>query len=346
MSRRDLPESDHKTTLFLLVGFFSGIIVSIIFAVLFSYTQTKSTIKKSWRESNVPTATAYKFTDPLLGISLLQVDSPEYGDLQNGIDSYIAKQKNNTNLVSASVYVRDIMNAEGFQINPQRTYPSGSLMKVPLMMAYYSLAQKDPETLSQQIYYSGEQDLDAGEEIKSPVQLTPGSKYSVEQLIEHMIQYSDNNAMDLLFKNLSSTHHHNALTDLFANLGVDLNLIDKTDVQSYSVFLRVLYNATYLDRDYSEKALSLLTRTDFTRGIKEGVPNRVTVAEKFGETKLVDTNGQIKAAVLHNCGIIYYPKHPYLLCVMTVGHANKDLETVIKNISQMTFKEMEKRYPF
>jgi hypothetical protein len=46
---------------------------------------------------------------------------------------------------------------------------------------------------------------------------------------------------------------------------------------------------------------------------------------------------------LHDCGIIYYPGNPYLLCVMTRGTDWSALEKTIQTISAMTYKEVDSR---
>jgi hypothetical protein len=44
---------------------------------------------------------------------------------------------------------------------------------------------------------------------------------------------------------------------------------------------------------------------------------------------------------MHDCGIVYYPYRPYLLCVMTKGSGEiKSLETVIQDVSKMVYEEV------
>lgn len=302
---------------------------------------------KSLRESDIASSTGYTFTDPLIGLSSTNtVNSSQYAQLQNAIQDYISSQEQ-TDLFSASVKFSDIEASQGFTINPTEQYDPASLTKVPLAMAYYSLAQNDPSVLSQQIAYSGNPNLDTSEQIQSPTQLVPGQTYTVEEMIEHMIKYSDNNAEQLLADHLATTGQLDVLSTLFNNLGIvsDPDNPDDITVQSYSLFLRVLFNSTYLDRDYSEKLLQLLSETDFSSGIDAGVPNNIVVSEKFGDARIPNAQGQQVGAELQNCGIVYYPEHPYLLCIMTKGNSIPNLETAIAQISKMIYDGVEQRYP-
>lgn len=344
MSRKDKEQrrpwyADGRLWVVFLVGLCVGL------APFFAGTLRAKTMTKGLRESDIPSSSGYIYTDPLLGISNSQSDSPEFTGLKNQLQSYI---KGASGLTDASVYFRDLREGQGFTINPGDKYNPASLQKVPLMMAYYALAEKDPSVLNQPIYYAGGQDSDSQEDIESPIQLTPGTTYTVDQLIDHMIKNSDNNALGLLLQHLSDIGQMQVLNDIFNDLGIDPGSLtvpsDFLTVQSYSLFLRVLYNATYLDRIDSEKALKLMSESDFTAGISSGVPNAVQVAQKFGESRIADQSGAIIGGELHNCGIVYYPNHPYLLCIMTKGDTKPDLEKAIAGISSITYKSVVAKY--
>jgi hypothetical protein len=46
---------------------------------------------------------------------------------------------------------------------------------------------------------------------------------------------------------------------------------------------------------------------------------------------------------LLDCGIIYYPNNPYILCVMTEGTEWGKMEEVISNVSKMVYEEVKAR---
>ena len=328
-----------------IIGFLAGAVIFSFGMYLFLLQNQNQTIKPL-RESDIASSSAYSFTDPLLTVTSGGSNAPEYAPLQQEIQNYLSAQEQGP-LFSASVKFSDIEEQEGFTINPDETYDPASLTKIPLAMAYYALAEKDPAVLSQEIYYSGQPDLDAKEQIESPTQFTPGQSYTVQEMIEHMLRYSDNNAEQLLADHLSAINQLSVLSTLFYDLGIKSqpNNPDDTTVQSYALFLRVLFNATYLDRDYSEKLLQLLSEGDFIKGISAGVPSSVIVSQKFGDAIIPNSQGVQVGAELQNCGIVYYPDHPYILCVMTKGDNVTNLERVIAHVSQMTYQAMAVRYP-
>ena len=328
-----------------VIGFLLGAVC--IGLILFAFEDHQTTSKlRAVRESDFASSSAYEFTDPLMSVSSGGVNpAPEYAQLYQKVSTYITGQQS-AGLTTASVSFRDIDNSDGFNVNPTTLYDPASLTKIPLAMAYYSLAEQDPTVLSQTIYYSGDPDLDANEQIESPVQLAPGN-FTVEHMIEHMIRYSDNNAEQLLADHLGAIGQLKVLATLFADLGIKPNPDDPeyATAQSYSLFLRVLYNATYLDRDHSEKLLQLLAQSDFSKGIEGGVPNGISVAQKFGDVRITDAQGTQVGAELQDCGIVYDPDHPFVLCIMTKGSNIHYLESVISDISQIVYQNIEQRYP-
>jgi beta-lactamase class A len=102
----------------------------------------------------------------------------------------------------------------------------------------------------------------------------------------------------------------------------------------------VLYNASYLNRELSEKALKHLSSSVFREGIIAGTPPGVEIASKFGERTIHVSDEEPDIMQLHDFGIIYFPKHPYLLGVMTRGKDFKELGKVIRDISHEVYEEV------
>ena len=154
-----------------------------------------------------------------------------------------------------------------------------------------------------------------------------------------MIVYSDNQAIGLLTKMLPLT----VMEDLFSMLGVGEDVLmdpeGKLTVKEYAGFFRILFNSSYLSREYSEKALALLAMTDYRDALPAGVSDKITVAHKFGEAGTENVERQ-----LHDCGIVYFPDHPYLVCIMTRGKDSETLKKSIVDISKFLYDKIDKQY--
>jgi beta-lactamase class A len=110
-------------------------------------------------------------------------------------------------------------------------------------------------------------------------------------------------------------------------------------VKGYSSIFRLLYNSSFLDTENSEKLLATLSESSFNQGLRQGVPENIKISHKFGEREITKTGEK----QLHDCGIIYYPTNPYLLCVMTKGKDFKELTRIIGHISSEVYKEFDSR---
>ena len=185
-------------------------------------------------------------------------------------------------------------------------------MKLPILFMYLKAAEANPDILSQTLIANGENALS---QIYPPTdEIKVGSGYVIADLLERLIVFSDNIASNTLITALPIEIQDRVFTDLNIPLP---DTIDYTlSVKEYASFFRMLYNASYFTRDYSEKALEILARTDFLGGLTGKLPRDLKVAHKFGEREYVDPSGKI-INQLHDCGIVYYEPYPYLVCIMT-----------------------------
>jgi beta-lactamase class A len=322
-----------------------GVVLGLIagaggYALFGPHTVTYSSTALRLSDLNQNEST-YRFIDPLLALKNQNNSTPqEFKSLESDLTNFIASQKAKGKVGAVSVYFREVGHQGGITLNPDEEYNPASLLKVPTMMAYYKIAETNPSILTDRLLYSGTTDENVQEHLKSRVQLTPGQTYSVEELIEHMIKYSDNNAATLLIDHLNATSHEDAFNTLFNDLGItELDLTDDfITTNAYILFFRVLYNSTYLSRDMSEKAMELLTQTDFKDGLVAGFGDQtIPAAHKFGEFTLTEKDGTVIKSELHDCGFIYYPGHTYSLCIMTKGDDFAALKNVISGISSRIY---------
>jgi beta-lactamase class A len=251
-------------------------------------------------------------------------------------DQYIAEGK----ATRISVWVRDLETRQWAASNEFETFIPASLMKVPLMIAYYKFAEIDPSILETPLEYTVAKDMDDSvQDFPPETNLEVGKTYSVERLIEEMITASDNNATEILSDKMSPEFYKEVLMELGIVVPTGEQHKDFVTAKSYANIFRILYNASYLHRDYSEKALALLTQSKFI-GMKEPLPDDVVVAHKFGEREIDYTDGTLVKRELHDCGIVYKNTHHYSLCIMTEGDSFDDLRTIIEDLSKITYDNM------
>jgi beta-lactamase class A len=224
----------------------------------------------------------YTFTNPLLDCETGQdmIGGEEIKSFKNNLQQLIAKKVDKKDAQFVAVYFRDLNNGPWFGINEQEGFSPASLLKVPIMMAYFKLAEANPGLLSKQVVFSRDMEDENLREFYKPSNAVEyGKSYTVEDLIYRMIVYSDNNAKHILLSHIDGV----SIVKPYLDMGLDVpgskELENFMTVHEYASFFRVLFNATYLNREMSEKALEMLSRVEFDRGIPAGVPG-ITVAHK------------------------------------------------------------------
>ncbi len=277
--------------------------------------------------------TQLKLVSPLLRCETsLTVNDAETRKLNGIIQSYVTEAQTAGEAKNISVYFRDPNIGNWFAINGEEKYTPASLLKVAAMMTYFKAAETKPEIMDEKIKFDGP--VTADYNIAPLETLTAGQTYTVGDLVTRMIDHSDNDAKDLLLKRVTDEEFKKVFDDVRVDLPNFSEVENFMTVKNYVSFFRTLYNASYLNDVMSEKALEIMTNGDFRAGLVAGVPAGISVSHKFGERYyLPDGTKQ-----LHDCGVVYHPVHPYILCVMTRGDSFEKLSRVIQKVSALTYQ--------
>lgn len=311
-----------------------------IFIGWFSSYNDQPELAYGFRDQNA----GYRFINPLIFIKTPEEQAfPQYESLKETFDEYVSGATAEQKAADISVYFRNLNTSQWVAVNPEQKFSPASMLKVLTLTSVLKEAEGRPELLSLKVNVG---DVDEGLNNmyfppSSPVRT--GETYTVDELLERLIVESDNIALLVLDKIIGEEKIKKTYDSL--EIAAPDQLSDNLyTVKEYSRLFRTLYNGTYLSRAFSEKALELLSRTTFTQGIAAGVPAGIDVSHKFGTRTFPaqsSAGGDAVLSELHNCGIVYHPESPYFLCVMTKGKDFKDLESVIRDISRLTWQHME-----
>jgi beta-lactamase class A len=268
------------------------------------------------------------------------IEKTGYAQTQDEIQTFIEAERSAGRVSDVSVYFRDLENGPIFGIDENADFTPASLLKLPLALFYVVTAENNSELLKQKLSFSESQEtftqsFAPSEEIKV------NQPYTIEELLMHMLANSDNKAYELLQTHLDASGWSQLVKETYLEMGLitssDRYTADLT-VRRYASLFRGLYNASYVGPELSDKVLGWLAQSKFTLGLAGGVPEGVKIAHKFGERSFPNGTKQ-----LHDCGIIYYPDNPYLLCIMTRGNNYDELASVIRTISKDVYEEVNSR---
>ncbi|MHB8845786.1 MAG: serine hydrolase [Nitrospirota bacterium] len=242
-----------------------------------------------------------------------------------------------------SVYFRDLRNGLRFGIGEQEKFPADSNLKLPLMIAYLKWAESSPLLLNRRFSYPAVSDVPAGPD--APQDDPEGGRMlKVRTLISRMVAENDSRAYAVLAANLPPAYLQRIFRDIYINYDPAKHDAPMS-FSAYASFYRVLFNASYLNRDMSEQALRFLSQASYRDGIISGVPQDIDVVAKYGERIIDGPQAGSPAGMkqLHEVGIVYHPRRPYIMGVMVSGSDPSRLQKVMRDISTLIFEEVNRQ---
>ena len=223
------------------------------------------------------------------------------------------------------LYFEDLTTGAWVGINEKDEFTPASLLKVPTMVGVLKMVEQGNVTLDQELALDAD-DLD----LKSGSLGAKGAGYNItiKDLLIALIKESDNTAVLTLNRRVLDDETY-VESRLAMGLPMPTNDTAVISPKQYSNILRSLYLSSYLRRTFSELGLSIMLETDFNSEIPAGVPNTVKVAHKVGFYK--------ELGIYHDCGIIYVPNKPYILCIMSKDGTQEEADRIISEVSRMVY---------
>jgi beta-lactamase class A len=272
----------------------------------------------------------YKFIKPLAFVNY-ECESEQFIGLKCKINNLIESYKGTGKLVSASVYLKIFNNNEWMGINENEKYSPGSLMKVPVLITLFKMKKSNPNLFNLSITYNHPFSSNKRQNIHDK-HIEPGHTYSVMELINYMITYSDNDATNLLDTILDTSQFMKVFTDLGLP-APDWKANDyPISSKDFSLIMRALYNSVYLSPEDSEQATEILSHTQYKNGLLRNLPDNLQIAHKFGE------GGYDTCPELSESAIIYLNGKNYLLTVMAKGNDLHKTEELLGQISSTVYQ--------
>lgn len=259
--------------------------------------------------------------------------------LEKDVTDFIDASKADQKVTRVAVFYRDLTTRRWFGVNADVEFYPASLAKLPLAMAYYKVSDLETAIFEQPLFLNPTKEYsNEGQRVSVDSPMVVGQSYAVRRMVEDMLIYSDNRPIGPLITFMRPDVWQKVYSDLGVRKQTDTGEEDwSVTPRAIALIFRSLYNGSYLDLGSSQELLGVMTRARYIGGLVAGVGKDVQVAHKFGEATIIEDDGALHP-VLHDCGIIYKPEKPYILCVMTEGQKFEDLEATIAKISEIVYK--------
>ena len=237
---------------------------------------------------------------------------------------------------STAVEVMDLSTGYHVGYNAAAAMPAASTIKVPVMVEVFRQLEEGRFDLARRVTLLGsDKDYGSGELCDAPA----GTTYSVEELLDKMIDISDNTATNMLIR-LVGLHNINRE---MSRLGLEHTRLQgdvRTDSWSVRQALRsspsdmvhllaLMAKRELVDDWSSNEMISILEDDQINTLLPEPLPAGIAIAHKTGS--FFDT--------LNDVGIVYGDA-PYVIAVMTTHLPSLDLgREFIRSLSLMTFQQ-------
>lgn len=258
-------------------------------------------------------------------LSVQKTYTINYRDLRQQVINQLATSPNE----KYGFYFEDLITGAWVGINERERFVPMSLFKVPIMMIMLKKVQEGSLSLDLKVMVRPE-DLDG----RSGTLASEGAGYeiTIKELITKMIQESDNTAMEILATRFITDEDY---IDLIGLIGFPQSSEEVSiSPREYINMFRSLYYSTYLRRTFSQLALTILSDTKFNSQLPAGIPDNVKISHKVGMSLI--------KGIYHDCGIVYLPDNPYLICIMGQDTTEEKADEMISAISKIVYDYMTK----
>lgn len=221
--------------------------------------------------------------------------------------------------------------------NAARSMPAASTIKVPVMVEVFTQLQAGRFDLERRVtLQSADKDYGSGVLCDAPA----GTSYTVSDLLEKMIDISDNTATNMLIRLVGRRDINRRMEEL----GLDrTHLAGDVRTQAWSIrqtlrtspadlvrLLALMAKGELVDQWSSSEMITILEADQINTLLPEPLPPHVAIAHKTGS--LEDT--------LNDAGIVFAGDAPYVIAVMTTQLRSADLgRAFIHSVSRLAYSD-------
>ena len=233
--------------------------------------------------------------------------------------------------------IKDLASGRTLVHDPDRRFPSASMVKIPIMAACYKAVEEGRVSL-QDVLKVGRKDKVRGSGV---LRASPsGTPVTVGKLLELMITDSDNTAANMLIDLLGFEY----LETAFRGFGLEATNLSRkmmdfqarargvenfTTPREMADILERIYRRSCVSSRSSEDCLELLKRQKVNNRIPRYLPRKVAVAHKTG----------LENKVCHDAGIVFTGKGDVLISAFTEGETGAIIaERMIARVAAIVYR--------
>ena len=252
-----------------------------------------------------------------------------FTQLRNQVKDYI-----NTQDVRIGFYFEYLPTGLSIGVKEQEAFYRASLVKLPIVMKAYKLIEEG-KIDKDEVLKITKDDIDQG---YGDLWKEGRSEITLSEAINLALTKSDNTAFRVINSRVdreltvSGNEIEKAITEIYNYLDIPLDSRGYTESitpKGYGSIFKSLFFSAYLNYDNSSEVLNQLSHSIFRDWMPKSIPENVVVAHKTGTFDLEKSIYSVHS----DCGIVYYPNRPYLICIMVNSN---DLDISLKHINYLS----------
>lgn len=222
-----------------------------------------------------------------------------------------------------SVFYKDIQSGYTYIYNERQKYFIASIIKAPYCMYIYDLASQGKCDLNKTYIYADRHTAEGTGKIK---EMSIGTVFTLRQLLEYCIKYSDNVAMNIIRENFPVSGYKEYAKEIGLRYIEDIKYATNGDIRvsEAGIYIEAIYN--FIEQNtYGPELRQLMLSTT-----NPMIISTYPVVRKYGWAN----------QSFHDIAIVEGPR-PYLLCILT----NHDGDFIsFRKISQIIEKQVINNY--
>jgi beta-lactamase class A len=235
-----------------------------------------------------------------------------------------------------AIYVKDLKRNWEWSYHADDLFPAASLIKLPVMIGVFEKINRGELSLSQQLLLRRRLRVGGSGTLKW---WKDGSRLTVKQLLEHLIQESDNTAMRILIEEVGMGY----LQRQFQQMGLvyteiypeglslqsgNVKYENFTTAREMSMLMEKIYRKESVDPFSSELMLDILKRKRARSRLAKSLPVGWEIAHKTG----------LLRRACHDTALILSPDGDYVLTVLTGQNSSYSFaKDFIARIGRITY---------
>jgi beta-lactamase class A len=234
------------------------------------------------------------------------------------------------------IYLKDLRTGRTWAYQPDRLFPSASLIKVPIMAAVFDKIARGEMSLEARIRLTGKDRRGGSGSLKWARE---GTSLSVMELLYKMITESDNTAAQMIIDHVGYSYLEHAFRKIgmvYTNItpeGMSLTSgrvarENYTTPREMALLLDRIYAGAMIDSGSSQLMLDLMKHNKGRTRLRKGLPIGWEIGHKTG----------LLRRSCHDVGVVFSPRGDYIIAVLTGDVPSyASAKTFIARMAKLTY---------